>query len=83
MEQSDDGPRRQAQHISEQQSTRTRPLARWRRALRLMCAPDKQPRPPFMWRDAAWQCEGYRHLAEQFPLTAWVSCFISPEEIIS
>lgn len=32
--------------------------------------------------DAAWQCEGKSHLAEQFPHTACSSRFILPEEII-
>lgn len=33
--------------------------------------------------DAAWQCEGKSHLAEQFPHTACPFRFILPEEIIS
>lgn len=33
--------------------------------------------------DAAWQCEGKSHLAEQFPHTACSFRFILPEEIIS
>ena len=36
----------------------------------------------FIWRDAAWQCEGKSHLAEQFPHTAWSFRFILPAEII-
>lgn len=35
-----------------------------------------------MGGDAAWQCEGKSHLAEQFPHTACSFCFILPEEII-
>lgn len=34
-------------------------------------------------RDAAWQCEGKSHLAEQFPHTACSFRFVLPEEIIS
>lgn len=49
---------------------------------RLMCVPDKQPGRPFIWRDAAWQCEGKSHLAEQFPHTAWSFRFILPAEMI-
>lgn len=37
----------------------------------------------YMGGDAAWQCEGKSHLAEQFPHTACSFRFILPEEIIS